>query len=253
MTSRAAVPSRARVARVRAVALAAAVLLLAACRGGTPSPSTAPSVDPDAIADAFVATLTDPSLRATVVQQTTASASGGGDSIELRTTIGGELALPDVAVRVAIETEGELTQFAVVIAGDRSFVDLGEGWVEAPAGSVSTSELTNALLVVDDPADLAYEGTQEVDGVVLHHLAAVRPLPYATGGATGTIEGLDAYVEADGTPVQMTFAFTTSATDGAGTTTVVNGTTETRFADVGGDQAIAPPSLVPEASPSPAP
>lgn len=235
--------------RLRALVVAGAVLL-AAC-GGSPSASPSGSVDGAALARDFVAILTDPALRATLVQQTTATAIGGGDSLELRATIGGDVALPDVALQVAIETEGELTRFAIAVVGDRSFVDLGEGWVEAPPGSVDTSELTNALVVVDDPDDLRYAGTQEVDGQTLHHLVATGPLPYSpgslpgTGGDAGTIDGLDAYVEADGTPVQIALSFTTSSTDEAGATTTLLGTTEIRFADVGGDQEIAVPSLAP--------
>lgn len=226
--------------------------LVAACGGptGTPSASPGDPVDGAAIARTFVATLTDPALSASVVQQTTAAAASGIEALELRTTIGGDLALPDLDLEVVIESAGEVTGFGIVVVGGRTYANLGEGWVEAPAGSVETDDLVNALVVVTDPADLAYAGTETVDGVTLHHLVAVGPLPYVPGGltssdgATGTIEGLDAYATADGTPVSMSFAFTTTATDDAGTTTV-RGTTETRFTDVGGDRTIAPPSLAP--------
>lgn len=251
--------------RLRAVALAAAVLL-AACGGpsgtGDPGPSgtgdPGSSVDGEAIARDFVAILSDPALRATVVQQATAIASGAGDVLELRVTMAGDLALPDVDLQVAIETEGESTRFGLVVVGDRSFVDLGEGWLEAPPGSVDTSELTDALVVVDDPDDLEYAGTQTVDGETFHHLVAVRPLPYSPGGLpgtgdeVGTIDDLDAYVEADGTPVRILLSFTASGADATGTTTV-RGTTEIRFTDVGGDQVIEPPSPAPAGSPTPVP
>ena len=245
----------------RLLAAATALAILAgACGDGASSPGSTPaaSVDTDALAGAFVAILADPALQAGIVQQATATSESAGDVLELRVTMTGELALPDVALRVAIETEGESTAFGLVVVGERSFVDLGEGWLEAPPGSVDTTELTDALLVVDDPDDLEYAGTQEVDGRTLYHLVAVRPLPYSPGGLPGTgdemgtIDDLDAYVEADGTPVRIELSFTAAGTDGAGATTVI-GTTQIRFSDVGGGQVIVAPSLAPAATPTAAP
>ncbi len=245
--------------RVLALAAAAAILVGACGDGASPSGATpAPSVDTDAIAAAFVAILADPALQAGIVQQATATSETGDDLLDLRVTMAGELALPDVALEIAIETEGESTRFALVVVGDRSFVDLGEGWLEAPPGSVDTTELTDALVVVSDPDDLEYAGTQVVDGHTLYHLAAVRPLPYSPGGLPGTgdemgtIDDLDAYVEADGTPVRIELSFTAGSTDGAIATTVF-GTTQIRFTDVGGGQVIVPPSLAPTATPTAAP
>lgn len=243
--------------RVLALAAAAAILVGACGDGASQSGATpAPSVDTDALAAAFVTILTDPALQADIAQQATATSETGGDVIELRVTMVGELALPDVALRVGIETEGESTGFALVVVGDRSFVDLGEGWLEAPPGSVDTTELTDALVVVSDPDDLEYAGTQVVDGQTLHHLVAVRPLPYSPGGVpgtgdeVGTIDDLDAYVEDDGTPVSIELSFTAGST--AAATTVI-GTTQIQFSDVGGGQVIVPPSLAPVATPTPAP
>jgi hypothetical protein len=243
--------------RVLAFAAAAAVFVGACGDGTSPSgPTPAPSVDADTLAAAFVAILADPALQTGIVQQATAISESGGDVLELRVTMVGELALPDVALEVAIETEGESTRFALVVVGDRSFVDLGEGWLEAPPGSVDTTELTDALVVVDDPDDLEYAGSQVVDGQTLHHLVAVRPLPYSPGGLpgigdeVGTIDDLDAYVEADGTPVRIELSFTAGSADAAIT---VSGTTQIRFSAVGGGQVIVPPSLAPTAAPTPVP
>jgi hypothetical protein len=120
---------------------------------------------------------------------------------------------------------------------------------------VDTSELAQAFVVVSDPGDLEYVGAQQVDGRTLYHLVATRPLPYSpagfegTGTGTGTIDDLDAYVELDGTPVRIELSFTASGTTSAGATTV-NGTTEIRFADVGGDQVVVAPTLSPSQAPS---
>jgi hypothetical protein len=245
----------------RTLSLAAAAAILVGACGNAASPSGAtpdPSFDTDTLAAAFVAILADPALQAGIVQQATATSESGGDVIELRVTMVGELALPDVALEIAIETEGESTRFALVVVDDQSFVDLGEGWLEAPAGSVDTTELTDALVVVSDPDDLEYAGSQVVDGQTLHHLVAVRPLPYSPGGLPGTgdemgtIDDLDAYVGADGTPVRIELSFTAGSTDGAVATTVF-GTTQIRFSDVGGGQVIVPPSLAPTATPTTAP
>jgi hypothetical protein len=227
--------------------LALATLLAVGACGGSSSPG---AIDGDELAADFVAILTDPALEASIVQQATAVETGADEPLELRVTMGGDIALPDVSLRVAIEAGGQSTGFALVVAGDRSFVDLGEGWIEAPPGSVDTSELTDALVVVDDPADLAYAGAEEVDGETLHHLVAVRPLPYSPGGipgtgdAEGTIDDLDAYVLADGTPVRIAFSFAAQQVID-GVTTATLGTSEIRFSDVGGDQVIVPPSLAP--------
>ncbi len=246
---------------LRAVALVAA-LVLAACSPGSPGSSPTPagsaspagSVDGAALAASFVRILADPTLHAGVVQQATASANQAGDVLDLRVSMSGTLALPDVDLELAIETEGQSTRFRLVVVGERTFADLGDGWVEAPPGSVDTTELTTALVVVSDPADLAYAGTQVVDGTRLHHLVSTRPLPYvpagfdATGSGSGTMNDLDAYVQADGTPVRIALSFTAEGADEAGPISI-NGTTEIRFTDVGGGQVIVPPSLAPTSAP----
>ncbi len=224
--------------------------------GATPTPAA--SVDGAAIAAAFVEILGDPALHADVVQQATATADQAGDPLDLRVTMSGVLALPDVDLELAIEAEGQATRLGLVVAGDRTYVDLGEGWMEAPPGTVDTSGLTGALVVVSDPDDLEYVGAQQVDGRTLYHLVTTRPLPYSpagfeeTGTGTGTLDDLDAYVEVDGTPVRIQLSFSSSGTTDAGAMTV-NGTTEIRFADVGGSQVVEAPSLAPFASPSLAP
>ena len=249
----------------------ALAIALAACgseSGATPGPGSpagsgsatpAPSIDGSALAASFVEILGDPELHADVIQQATSTADQAGEPLDFRVTMSGVLALPDVDLEVVIEAESQSTRFRLVVTGDRSFVDLGDGWAEAPPGSVDTSELTRAFVVVSDPGDLAYVGAQQVDGRTLYHLTATQPLPYTpagfegtgagTGDGTGTIDDLDAYVEADGTPVRIQLSFTASGTTSAGATTV-RGTTEIRFADVGGDQVVAAPSIGPTAGPS---
>lgn len=252
--------------RLRALALApawiavlAATVLLAACGAGSgSSPGPASSIDGEALARDFVAILTDPELQAGVVQQATATTARDGEVLELRVTMAGDVALPDVALRLVVETEGESTGFGLVVLGDRVYLDVGEGWQEAQPGDVDTGDLAAALVVVDDPADLAYAGTEVVDGETLYRLVAVGPLPYAPGALSGTgagtatdtgvIEDLTAYVRADGTPVSIEFSFTASGTDAAGETTV-RGTSEIRFSDVGVDPEIAPPPLAPTPAP----
>ena len=239
--------------RLRGVVLALA-LAVAACGPGPSgaSPTPAGSVDGAALAASFVEILGSPTLHAGVVQQATASANQAGDVLDLRVSMSGTLALPDVDLELAIETEGQSTRFRLVVVGDRTFADLGEGWIEAPPGGVDTSDLTTALVVVSDPDDLAYAGTQDVDGRTLHHLVSTRPLPYLPGGfslaGAGTMNDLDAYVEADGTPVRIELSFTAEGSDEAGPI-AVNGTTEIRFSDVGGNQVVVPPSIAPTAAP----
>ncbi len=240
-------------ATARIVALAAG-LVVAACGGGaTASPG-------DDVAAAFVDILTDPELHASVVQQATSTADIGGDVLDSRTTMTGDLALPDARLQVVIEAEGVATRLGVIVVGDRTFVDLGEGWLESPPGSVDGAELGTAFAVVSDPNDLALAGQVVENGETLYHLVATRALPYtpagfgAAGAGTGTIDDLDAYVLADGTPVRIEFSFTARG-DAGGATTTVLGTTEIRFTDVGGEQVVVAPSLAPSpvASPSPSP
>jgi hypothetical protein len=162
----------------------------------------------------------------------------------------GDLALPDVDLELVVEAGGQDTRMRLVVVGDQAFVDLGEGFIAAPAGSVDTTEMATAFVVVSDPDDLDYAGPQVVDGRVLHHLVANRPLPYSpsafegTGAGAGTMDDLDAYVEADGTPVRISLSFTAEGT-AAGVAMTMNGTTEILFSDVGGDQVIAVPSVSP--------
>ena len=191
-----------------------------------------------------------------MVQQATATADQAGDPLEFRVTMGGVLALPDVDLQLVVEAEGQSTRFGLVVAGDRSFVDLGEGWVEAPPGSVDAAELSGAFVVVSDPDDLEYVGSQQVDGRTLYHLVTTGPLPYTPAGfegtGTGTMDDLDAYVEADGTPVRLQLSFTASGGTGTSAMTVT-GTTEIRFSNVGGDQQVVAPSLAPSHAPTAVP
>ncbi len=253
--------------RTRAVVLAALLAVapaVAGCGGspGTPAPSgssgtpaAAASVDGSALAASFVKVLSDPALHANVVQQATATADQGGEPLDFRVTMRAVLALPDVDMELVIEAGGQSTRFRVVAVGDRTFADLGEGWVAAPPGSVDTTELTKAVVVVTDPSDLQFVGSEQVGGRTLYHLVTTRPLPYTPAGfagsgtGTGTMNDLDAYVEADGTPVRIELSFTATGTSGAGSTTV-NGTTDLLFSDVGGSQVVVAPTLAPSPAPS---
>ena len=243
--------------RRRFATLALGVLAVAAACGGT-SPTPSGSVDGAKLAASFVAILGDPTLHADIVQQATATADQAGDPLDFRVTMSGVLALPDVDLALVVEAEGQSTRFRVIVVGDQSFADLGTGWVAAPPGSVDTTELTKAVVVVTDPNDLEYLGTTVTDGRTLYHLATTGPLPYKPAGfagsdtGTGTMNDMDAYVEADGTPVRIALSFTATGTTDAGTTTV-NGTTEIRFSDVGGGQVVVAPSLAPSAGPSAGP
>jgi hypothetical protein len=240
--------------RRRFATFALGVLVVAAACGGT-SPTPSGSVDGAKLAASFVAILGDPTLHADIVQQATASADQAGDPLDLRVTMSGVLALPDVDLALVVEAGGQSTRFRVVVVGDQSFADLGAGWVAAPPGSVDTTELSKAVVVVTDPNDLEYVGTTETAGRTLYHLATTGPLPYTPAGfagndtGTGTMNDMDAWVEADGTPVRIALSFTATGTTNAGTTTV-NGTTEIRFSDVGGNQVVVAPSLAPSAVPS---
>jgi hypothetical protein len=247
--------------RIRAAALAS-LLVVAACGGGptqapgsglpAASPTQAGSVDGEALAASFVRILTDPALQAGVVQQATATTDLGGEVLDFRVSMSGDIALPDMDLEIVIEADGQSTRTRVVVVGERSFIDLGEGWIEAPPGSVDAGELATAFAVVTDPDDLDFAGSQDIDGTTLYHLVATRSLPYTpagfegTGAGTGTMDDLDAYVEADGTPVRVELSFTAAGTAG-GQAITVHGTTEIRFSDVGGDQEIVPPSVAPSA------
>ena len=128
--------------------------------------------------------------------------------------------------------------------------------MEAPPGSVDAAELSGAFVVVSDPDDLEYVGSQQVDGRTLYHLVTTGPLPYTPAGfegtGTGTMDDLDAYVEADGTPVRLQLSFTASGGTGTSAMTVT-GTTEIRFSNVGGDQQVVAPSLAPSRAPTAVP
>lgn len=238
--------------RIRVVAIAG-LLALAAC-GGSSSPTGSGAIDGKELAASFVEILGDPALHANVVLQSTATADQGGDTLDFRDTLNGILALPDIDLEVAIEAEGEVTRFRVVIVGARSFVDLGQGWVEAPPGTVDATELRQAFVVVTDPDDLEYVGPAEVDGRTLYHLVTTGPLPYSPsgfeGGGQGTMDDMDAYVEADGTPVRIALSYTATGTANGAALSIL-GTTEMGFTDVGGDQVIVAPTLAPSTAPSP--
>jgi hypothetical protein len=233
-----------------AAGLLAVGLIVAACgAGATPSPG-------DQLAAAFVDILSDPTLHASVVQQATSSAESGTDVLDVRTTMSGDLALPDARLEVVVETEGQATRVGVIVAGGRTYVDLGEGWTESPPGSTAGSEIATAFVVVSDPHDLELAGQVVEGGATLYHLVATRPLPYspsgfeAAGASSGTIDDLDAYVEADGTPVRISFSFTAEQPADSGSTSTTLGTSEILFSNVGGDQVIVPPSPAPSLAPT---
>ena len=224
----------------------------------TPTPSgspsaAAPSAPPSASAS-FVAggPLVEQAVaklnRDPLVTHFKETATGDSAGKKVIATIEGDIDGKDISYHVSGTSAGQAVDFTLVLVGDTAWGRQGGGaWTATPASQVKDSidSLVGAIRLIHDPSQLADLGPQTIEGRDLHHLTAAVEIPYSVStGAKGRYDVFDIWVEADGTPVLVSTAFS-----GELGTATATGTTEIRFSNFGGPITIVPPVDAPSAKP----
>ena len=176
------------------------------------------------------------------------TATGDSDGKTVIAVIEGDIDGKDLAYRLSGTSDGKPVDFELILVGDTAWGRQGGGaWAKTPAPEVkrSTDSLVAAIRTVHDPSQLIDLGVQTIEGRDLHHLTAAVEIPYSVStGAKGRYDDFDIWVQADGTPVLVSTAF--SAELGSVKAT---GTTEIRFSNFGRPITILPPADAPTAKP----
>ena len=103
------------------------------------------------------------------------------------------------------------TTVHLVAVGDRMWVKSGDGdWVEAARNDQAVADVLDIFGYVGDPTALVYIGSTQEGGRPVEHFRSGEPIPYQTSamrtaGIFGSITDLGLTIEADGTPLRMTY------------------------------------------------
>jgi hypothetical protein len=212
-----------------------------------PAPAPVRSVGPgDHYVDALVAKLATDPLVLHSDQTTTGTASYDSQtenlSAELNSTVTMDLSDRDYNMHMVSKTPaGKTVKSDLVVVGKYVYARLDKGkWIKSSRVEYERSRTDVALAyrLVRSPAYLRYVGLETVDKRKLHHITAIRDLPYISmTGMSGTYTLLDFWVEEDGTPVLIKGTFTTVVDYGI----EITGTSEVRFSKFGGPIKIVAP------------
>jgi hypothetical protein len=198
-------------------------------------------VNGEDIARAVVTAFTSDPYVTHLEQVVEATSEVGAATVAVNVTLSGDISGDDVAIHMAGSGGEDAFELDFVVIGEVAYVRQDGGdWTTAPLSAIGStvSDLIKAARLVDDPAALDYVGPDTVDGRELHHLTAVRTIPYAPAtGGTGAYDTFDIWVEADGTPVSVSATF--SATDPSGKK--ASGTIEYTFSEFGGPIEVVAP------------
>ena len=249
----------ARMPRSNALVLGAIVMsafTMAACAGRTlapppairyPAPAPVRSVGPgDHYVDALVAKLATDPLALHSDQTTKGTASYESESAdlsaELNTTVTMDLSDRDHDMHMVSKTPaGKTVKSDLVVVGKSVYTRLGSGrWMKSSRVDYERShtDIARAYRLVRNSAYLRYVGLETIDKRKLHHITAIRDIPFITvTGMTGTYTLLDIWVEEDGTPVLIKGTFTTVVDYGI----EISGTSEMRISKFGGPIKIVAP------------
>jgi hypothetical protein len=250
--------------RLAAAALCAALVVAACGTAASPSPSpAAPTSSPPAGPSAAPSSSASPSLVAggplvelavaklnsdPLVTHFKETATGDSAGRTVIATLEGDISGKDMAYHLSGTSAGQAVDFELVLVGDTAWGRQGGGaWSATPAADVkgSIDSLVGAIRLIHDPAQLADLGPQTIEGRDLRHLTAAVEIPYSVStGAKGRYDAFDIWVEADGTPVLVSTAFS-----GELGSTRATGTTEIRFSNFGGPITIVPPVDAPSLKP----
>jgi hypothetical protein len=212
-----------------------------------PAPAPVRSVGPgDHYVEALVAKLATDPLILHSDQTTKGTASYESEqanlSAELNTTVTMDLSGRDHAMHMVSKTPaGKTAKTDLVVVGKTVYSRVDKGkWMKSSRVDYerSRTDVARAYRLVRNPAYLRYVGLETVDKQKLHHITAIRDLPYISmTGMAGTFTMLDFWVEDDGTPVLIKGTFTTVVDYGI----EITGTSEMRISKFGGPIKIVAP------------
>jgi len=212
-----------------------------------PAPAPVRSVGPgDHYVDALVAKLATDPLILHSDQTTKGTASYESESAnlsaELDTTVTMDLSGRDQKMIIVSKTPaGKTSTMDLVVVGKTVYSRLDGGrWMKSSRVDYerSRTDVARAYRLVKNPAYLRYVGLETVDKKQLHHVTAIRDIPFISlTELNGTYTLLDIWVEEDGTPVLIKGTFTTVVDYGI----EITGTSEMRISKFGGPIKIAAP------------
>jgi hypothetical protein len=212
-----------------------------------PAPAPVRSVGPgDHYVDALVAKLATDPLILHSDQTTTGTASYDSQtenlSAELNSTVTMDLSGRDFNMHMVSKTPaGKTLKTDLVLVGTSVYTRLDKGkWIKSSRADYERSRTDVALAyrLVRNPAYLRYVGLETVDTRQLHHITAIRDLPFVSmTGMAGTYTLLDIWVDEDSTPVLIKGTFTTVVDYGI----EIAGTSEIRISKFGGPIKIVAP------------
>ena len=171
-----------------------------------PAPAPARSISPGTrYVDALVAALAREPQVMHLVKTQKLTVVEGNDSATLDQSMTLDLYGRDMNAHMESTSKGKTTKLDLILVGKSAYMRDGSGPFKKYPRSKYTESYTNiaqALRLVRDESYLKYVGKETIDEQELHHLTAVRDLPYITDtGDHGTFESLDIWVEEDGRPV----------------------------------------------------
>jgi hypothetical protein len=147
----------------------------------------------------------------------------------------------DMNAHLTSKSKGKTTKVDLVVVGTSGYVRTGNDPFKKSPRADFTEDFMNiaqGLRLVRHPSYLGYLGVDTVDKRALHHLVAVKDIPYVTDtGLAATIKKLDIWVEEDGTPVLAKANVSSIGSYGR----EIKITTELHFSKFGGPIKIAVP------------
>jgi hypothetical protein len=193
-------------------------------------------------AAAMIAQFASDPLVLHAVHTSKATAAYNAESAKLNTTVTVDLSDREHHLHMVSKTPaGKTVKSDLIVVGKAVYTRLGSSrWTKGSRADYERShtDIVRAYQVVRNPSDLRYIGRETIDKRKLHHLTAVRDLPFMTvTGMPGTYTRFDIWVEEDGTPVLLKGKFTTVVDYGI----EITGTTEMRFSKFGGPIKIVAP------------
>ena len=227
-------------------------LVVLACTGNAPSPSTVAtarptptpmkSVDPSALyANAMISAFAADPLVLHVEQSVKATAAYDSESKKIDAKMSLDLSDRDLDMHLETTAEKKTTKMDLVVVGRAVFARVGSGrWTQGsrPNYEQSIADIVRALQPIKNPSSLSYVGVETIDKQKLVHLTALKTFPYISAdGQRGTYDSFDIWVQEDGTPVRSKGKISMVGAYGI----EISGTSELRFSKFGGKIKITAP------------
>jgi len=240
---------------VRRLLVAVVATVLLACQPGgsvtsgpaAPSASGAAGVNGERLIDAFLRLVKADAFTATTEMSGVLTAG----ALQLGLAATGTLRGGDGTMSLKLNTVSDNIEFDAIFVGEFGYIRVPDGeWQRVPREEVNTSGARlDSFSFITSGDQLRYDGTDTHRGVAVHVLVNTEPLPLgdATAGeAAGEATKLRILVQADGTPVFLSYHMTVTIDSADGQRVSARGDIEQSFTGVGEPIIIEPPPGFPD-------